>query len=76
MNNKKFTAVAAGILAVVWVVLTGFVWFTPDQEVSTSERRPLDQMPEFNKESFLNGTFQEDFEVYLKDQFPHRDTWT
>jgi hypothetical protein len=73
--NKKFTAVAAGVLAVVWLLLTGFVWFTPDQEVSASERRPLDQMPEFSQESFLDGTFQEDFEAYLKDQFPHRDSF-
>lgn len=73
MNNKKFTAVAAGILAVVWLVLTGFVWFTPDQKVSTSERRPLDQMPEFSQEAFLDGSFQKAFEAYLKDQFPRRD---
>ncbi len=73
--NKKFTAVAAGVLAVVWLLLTGFVWFTPDQEVSTSERRPLDQMPEFSQESFLDGSFQKDFEAYLKDQFPHRDNF-
>ena len=73
MNNKKFHAIAAGVLAVVWVVLTGMVWFTPDQKVSTSERRPLDQMPEFSQEAFLDGSFQKAFEAYLKDQFPQRD---
>ena len=73
MNNKKFHAIAAGVLAVVWVVLTGMVWFTPDQKVSTSERRPLDQMPEYSQEAFLDGSFQKAFEAYLKDQFPRRD---
>lgn len=71
--NKKFTAIAAGILAVVWVLLTGLVWFTPDQEVSLSERRPLEQMPQFSKEGFLDGSYQEALETYLKDQFPMRD---
>ena len=71
--NKKYTAIAAGILAVVWVLLTGLVWFTPDQEVSASERRPLEQMPEFSQESFMDGSFQENLETYLKDQFPYRD---
>ncbi len=73
MNNKKFRAIGAGIIAVLWLVLTGFVWLTPDKDVSTSERRPLDQMPEFSVESFVNGSFKKDFEDYLKDQFPLRD---
>lgn len=75
MNNKKFTAVAAGILAVLWLVLTGFVWLTPDKENSSSERRPLAQMPEFSLESFKDGTFKADFEEYVQDQFPLRDSF-
>ena len=73
MNNKKFTAVAAGILALVWLVLCGFVWLTPAKEVSASERRPLAQMPEFSLESFMDGSFKTSFEEYLQDQFPYRD---
>lgn len=73
MNNKKFTAVAAGVLAVVWLVLTGFVWFTPAKDVSVSERRPLAQMPQFTLESFKDGTFKNEFDEYLVDQFPYRD---
>ena len=71
--NKKFTAIAAGILAAVWLVLTGFVWFTPAKEVSTSERRPLAQMPQFSLESFKDGSFKADFEEFTQDQFPYRD---
>lgn len=73
MNNKKFTAVAAGILAVVWLVLCGFVWLTPAKEVSVSERRPLAQMPQFSLESFLDGSFKTAFEEFTVDQFPYRD---
>lgn len=73
MNNKKFMAVAAGILAVVWLALCGFVWLTPDKDVSVSERRPLAQMPEFSMEALKDGSFKADFEEYLVDQFPYRD---
>ena len=73
MNNKKFMAVAAGVLAAVWLVLCGFVWFTPDQETSDSERRTLAQMPEFSWERFLDGSFKAEFEEYVQDQFPYRD---
>ena len=73
MNNKKFTAIAAGILALVWLVLCGFVWLTPAKDVSVSERRPLAQMPEFSLESFRDGSFKASLEEYLQDQFPYRD---
>ena len=73
MNNKKFMAVAAGILAALWLVLCGFVWLTPAKEVSVSERRPLAQMPEFSLEAFLSGDFKADFEEFTVDQFPYRD---
>lgn len=75
MNNKKFYAIGAGILAVLWLVMTGFVWFSPDKDVSESERRPLDQKPELTLESFKDGSFKSAFEDYLKDQFPLRDTF-
>lgn len=73
MNNKKFMAVASGVLAVLWLVLCGFVWLTPAKEVSVSERRPLAQMPQFSLESFLDGSFKADFEEFTVDQFPYRD---
>ena len=73
MNNKKFVAIAAGTLAVLWLVLTGFVWLTPAKEVSTSERRPLAQMPEFSWDAMMDGAFKSDFEEFVQDQFPYRD---
>lgn len=75
MQNKKFYTFGAGILAVLWIMLTGFVWFAPAKDVSVSERRPLAQMPEFSLETFKDGTFKADFEEYLRDQFPLRDTF-
>ncbi len=75
MNNKKIRAIGAGALVVLWVVLTGFAWFGPTKDISESERRPLDQMPEISVETLLNGKFMTDFEGFTLDQFPLRDTF-
>lgn len=73
MNNNKIRTIGAAVLAVIWVVLTVFVWFTPAKKVSESERRPLAQMPEFSLEAFLSDDFQKAFEKFTNEQFPYRD---
>ena len=75
MNNKKIRAIGAGVLVALWLLLTGFAWFAPPKEMSDSERRPLDQMPEISAETLLNGKFMGAFEDYTLDQFPLRDTF-
>ncbi len=73
MNNKKIRALGAGLVAAVWLGLTGFAWFGPPKERSEAERRPLEQMPQVSTDSVLNGSFMKDFESYSLDQFPLRD---
>ena len=73
MENKKFRAVGAGVLAAVWLGLAGFAWVGPDQEISEAERRPLEQMPQITLQTLLDGKFMEKFEDYSLDQFPFRD---
>jgi len=75
MDNKKIRAIGAGLLVAVWVVLTGFAWFAPARDISESERRPLDQMPQITLESIMDGKFMTEFESYTLDQFPLRDTF-
>ena len=75
MDNKKIRAVGAAILVTLWVVLTGFAWFGPAKDISESERRPLEQMPEISAETLLSGKFMSEFESYTLDQFPLRDTF-
>ena len=75
MDNKKIRAIGAAVLAVLWVGLTFFSWFGPAKELSTSERRPLKQMPAITMESILDGSFMKDFEGFTLDQFPLRDTF-
>ncbi len=73
MDHKKIRVIGALILAAVWVVLTGFAWFGPAEEMSEAERRPLEQLPALSAQSLLSGDFMESFEDYSLDQFPLRD---
>ena len=73
MDHKKIRAIGAGVLAALWIVLTGFAWFAPVKEISETERRRLDQMPKIKFESILEGKFMGDFEDFTLDQFPLRD---
>lgn len=61
------------LVCVLWLGLTVLAWFSPAKDISTSERRPLDQMPEVTVDSILKGKFMTDFESYTLDQFPLRD---
>ncbi len=53
----------------VWLAAKG-----PD-EVSQWERRKLAQFPEISYENLMSGKFMRDFETYVADQFPMRDTY-
>lgn len=75
MDNKKIRALGALLLAVIWVLLTGFAWLGPKEAFSSAERRPLVQFPQTNGDTLLSGQFMTDFEDYTLDQFPLRDTF-
>ncbi len=73
--TKKIRAIGTAVVVAVWVVLTGFAWFSPAREVSEAERRPLKQFPALSADTVLNGKFMENFEDYTLDQFPGRDVF-
>lgn len=72
---KKYCVIVVSLLAALWLGLTAFAWFGPRQEISTSERRPLAQMPGISAEKLLNGKFMGEFEDFTLDQFPLRDSF-
>lgn len=47
----------------------------PKQDYSVAERRRLADKPVFSLEGVLDGSFGEDFEAYLLDHFPFRETF-
>jgi len=73
--DKKLRIIGIGALIVLWVCLGVFAWFSPQKEMSLSERRPLQKMPELSLQILQNGNFTEKFENYTLDQFPLRDSF-
>lgn len=46
----------------------------PDRAFSDTENRYLKKKPEFSQQKFLDGSFGKEYEEYLSDQFPFRDS--
>ncbi len=73
MKNKLSNIITIALSA---LFILGFsLWgiFAPDKELSTSERRKLEQLPDLKWDSVMDGSFMSDFEKYTLDQFPLRD---
>lgn len=75
MDQKKIRAIGALVLVAVWACLTAGLWFGPQTDYSTSERRPLAKLPELKAEALFSGKYMTSFEDYTLDQFPLRDTF-
>ena len=77
MKLSNIRAIGAVVILIVWVTLTGFMWFAPATAESEAERRPLAQMPEISADSFMaekeEERFNTLFEKFAQDQFPGRD---
>lgn len=73
MKVKTIRCCGAMAVLLVWAVLTGSLWFSPAKEISVSERRPLEQMPQVSAQTLLDGSYMKDFEKGAPDQFPMRD---
>lgn len=67
------------LLAVLFVgSVFGFTAATlvlPEKKFSAQENRALAGMPKASLASVFDGTFEEDYEEYLGDQFVGRDAW-
>ena len=73
MNDKiKNIIVTISFLSVLIIMLI-INFMKKDIEISLSERRRLQQFPEFSIEKLLDGSFFEKFEKYTMDQFIKRE---
>ena len=76
--TKKIRAIGAAVVVGLWLILTGFTWFSPNQVYSFTERSYLDKFPELSVENILekgDNSFMSEFNSYTLDQFPLRDAF-
>lgn len=75
MNDKKNAIFTIGIIASMILIFTVADFVKKDRLFSETENRILTSRPEFSKEALLDGTYTEDYESYVTDQFVGRDKW-
>ena len=62
-----------GVILLLFLTVISLLW--PSRRFSASERRNLSQRPTLSYEGLLDGSFSDDVESYLADQYPARDIW-
>lgn len=79
MSDKIKYRVNILLAGICLVFIFIFALVKPDDEMSFSERRKLRQMPELSIDTVFNkkgsDSFMDSFELYVKDQFPMRETF-
>ena len=75
-KRKGFYFCLLAFTSVLLLLLLSVVsLFWPTRRFSASERRNLAQRPKLSYEGIVDGTFSNDVESYLADQYPARDIW-
>ena len=75
-KRKGFYFCLLAFTSVLLLLLLSIVsLFWPTRRFSASERRNLAQRPKFSYEGIVDGTFSNEVESYLADQYPARDIW-
>ncbi|MEN8077923.1 DHHW family protein [Clostridioides difficile] len=70
---KKNYLLYSFIIIVFMLTILSFI--NKDKEFSELENRKLKTNVIFTFKDFISGTFQENYETYINDQFPMRDNW-
>ncbi len=76
MKTNLITRLAQLIIFLAFI--TAFLillMVSPDKEFSEQENRYLQQRPVFTLARLFDGSFTEEFESYITDNFPLRDRW-
>lgn len=76
MRETKLTSIVNVITFSLFIITMIIIFvITPDNKISTSEKRTLAQIPELSIESIKTTKFMKNLEDYTLDQFPYRDTF-
>ena len=69
MKEKVLTILF--ITSIFFIMILGII--TPDKDISILERRKLKQLPKIEINTIRDGSFFEEFDDYVVEQFPLRD---
>lgn len=72
-SERAQSIATTAVFCVFILTLSLLHLFTPDRDVSRSERRKLQQFPEFSVQALYSGRYMTELEDYLCDQFPLRE---
>lgn len=78
INTKKQKMLSLITCLIFCICIASFClisFIKKPKSYSESERRYLEQRPEFTKETIFNGTFASKYELYVTDQFVGRDSF-
>lgn len=70
---RKFFPIAAIVMIAMLAITLPVSILIPDRDYSPVEKRNLAKMPSLSWEAVKSGTYMDDIESYLADQFPGRD---
>lgn len=73
--KKLYKALPAVVFIAFIAVMLALYIVLPKQKVSTSEKRPLADAPQFSLSALFSGEFQTGFESYISDHAPGRNFW-
>lgn len=72
---KRYHLLLPTLIMVLLILPFAAGYLTEDIYFSQQENRILAQRPDFSLSSFVEGDFREDYENYLADQFPLRNSF-
>lgn len=75
-QERKQGDIILGMMFVIFILVCNLGnYILADQEKSQEENRSLAQKPELDKQSMIRGSFMDQYEDYLSDQFIGRDAF-
>ena len=75
MENNPIVKIIPIVISAIFLSLFALFFIADKKDFSENENRTLASMPEVEIEAIIDGTYMEDFGIYLCDHFPFRDSF-
>ncbi len=75
MGEKRNALITIALISAIIIILTAADFIYEDRMFSETENRVLASKPKFSAETLFKGSYTQDYETYVTDQFVSRDKW-